>query len=888
MTKQEKLKKLQELKNPLLKSHDSIQESVTEFISKIPMVQGKQGEQGIQGIKGDDGYTPVKGQDYYTESEVNFVISYIQSKVTNGIDGSNGIDGKNGYTPVRGVDYWTAKDQEKILQSVISKIPKPIDGISPRTEDIVNNVVLELKKNPPHLQDIKGTKELIEFLKLGGFRGGGGSGGGTTSPLTTKGDLYTFTTVNARLPVGTNGQILSSDSSTSTGLKWIAASTGTIGGTIAATQIAFGSGANTITGSADLIFDGTHLQTNIITPLMSGNLAIDHQGNNIKIGDTEFNSDGFIMTINNDRVSVTGGGAPANFNILAESGWVGFNTASPRGWWDVNGSYSVQTPSNPVATIQYDAGNYFNDGYTYEYHIYSYYDSPLGRVYSSTYATAGPVTDNGNSDFAEQVNISWDAATGTVDGYRILIQNGFLGYSFDYYYDTTDTFFTDGDGTEAGFINGSTVTPSSLGPSIYVDVNGDLLSNHSAQFDGTGRFATKNYLTSTKATFPAGSIIAGAGSAGPGIGFTDYPLDGFASRGDNLGIWQAGTLALNVTDSLKQYRVPSNYAIGFSSATDNNSSMDTSIRRGGANIIWIGGSASGTLNAQHIGLFGVDGSLAQLQLAAGTTGAGFLPIKFASGPLATSPVIGGTEFLTDKLYFTITTGTARKEITLNDIALTSGRVALITTNGRLTDDSDLTFATDTLTATKFVSTQITNSGMTSGRVKLSGTGGLETDDADLTFATDTLTTTGLIVGTTKLTSFNGIATQGLGAEIVYKVGRATAQTAANTSVVTYTAPASDGSYIVSANVLVTTSTVHSFTVTVDYTDEGNTARTLTMQFSTLAGAFITAIANAAGAVPYEGVPLHFRVKASTAITVKTAGTFTTVTYNVEGIIRQLA
>lgn len=46
---------------------------------------------------------------------------------------------------------------------------------------------------------------------------------GTTSPLTTKGDIYTYSTVNARLPVGTNGQLLSADSAETTGLKWIAA-----------------------------------------------------------------------------------------------------------------------------------------------------------------------------------------------------------------------------------------------------------------------------------------------------------------------------------------------------------------------------------------------------------------------------------------------------------------------------------------------------------------------------------------------------------------------------------------------------------------------------------------------------------------------------------------
>ena len=41
------------------------------------------------------------------------------------------------------------------------------------------------------------------------------------SPLTTKGDLHTFDTADTRLPVGTDGQILSADSAEGTGLKWI-------------------------------------------------------------------------------------------------------------------------------------------------------------------------------------------------------------------------------------------------------------------------------------------------------------------------------------------------------------------------------------------------------------------------------------------------------------------------------------------------------------------------------------------------------------------------------------------------------------------------------------------------------------------------------------------
>jgi hypothetical protein len=49
---------------------------------------------------------------------------------------------------------------------------------------------------------------------------------GLTSPLTTKGDVWGYSTANARIPVGTNGQVLTADSTQALGLKWAAPSAG--------------------------------------------------------------------------------------------------------------------------------------------------------------------------------------------------------------------------------------------------------------------------------------------------------------------------------------------------------------------------------------------------------------------------------------------------------------------------------------------------------------------------------------------------------------------------------------------------------------------------------------------------------------------------------------
>jgi hypothetical protein len=143
----------------------------------------------------------------------------------------------------------------------------------------------------------------------------------------------------------------------------------------------------------------------------------------------------------------------------------------------------------------------------------------------------------------------------------------------------------------------------------------------------------------------------------------------------------------------------------------------------------------------------------------------------------------------------------------------------------------------------------------------------------------------------KITAYNGVTTAGNGVPVVVGYGRVTAKTAAVASIAAFTVGAEDGSFEVSANVLVTTATTHAFTLTCAYTDEGGSARTLTLTFGLVAGGVATtSVANATGTVPYHGVPVCIRAKAATTITIASAagGTYTTVVYNAEGIIRQLA
>jgi hypothetical protein len=82
------------------------------------------------------------------------------------------------------------------------------------------------------------------------------------------------------------------------------------------------------------------------------------------------------------------------------------------------------------------------------------------------------------------------------------------------------------------------------------------------------------------------------------------------------------------------------------------------------------GSQAGALSAS-----------AYLHIMAGTTA--LSPFRLTSGSLRTTAQVGDIEFLTDKLYLTITTGAVRKELTLNDSSLADGYMPVANSNGRL-------------------------------------------------------------------------------------------------------------------------------------------------------------------------------------------------------------
>lgn len=62
----------------------------------------------IKGDKGDDGYTPIKGIDYFDGKDGYTPVKGVD--YFDGVDGQNGRDGQDGYTPRKGIDYFDGQN----------------------------------------------------------------------------------------------------------------------------------------------------------------------------------------------------------------------------------------------------------------------------------------------------------------------------------------------------------------------------------------------------------------------------------------------------------------------------------------------------------------------------------------------------------------------------------------------------------------------------------------------------------------------------------------------------------------------------------------------------------------------------------------------------------
>ena len=136
---------------------------------------------------------------------------------------------------------------------------------------------------------LKDTNQVLTYSGSAWVAVGGGS------PLTTKGDLYTYSTTDTRIGVGANGTVLTADSAEATGLKWTTPAAG--GG---ANWSLLNTGGTALTGAATITVSGISGKDKIMVLVQSASAGasseIDFRFNT----DSGSNYSGFGMFFRGD------------------------------------------------------------------------------------------------------------------------------------------------------------------------------------------------------------------------------------------------------------------------------------------------------------------------------------------------------------------------------------------------------------------------------------------------------------------------------------------------------------------------------------------------------------------------------------------------------------
>jgi len=214
----EAIKSIPETKIPEQKEFPEFPKEMEVNLKGVSLVtiKGDKGDKGDRGEKGDKGNDGKNGKDGLDGND--------------GKDGNDGLDGKDGINGLNGKDGKdgspdTGKEIVEKLQSLVGKDrldKSAIKGLK-EIEDSITRLASAMSTQKNGGEWLMGGLHRVytdNFTITGDGTPENPLVSTSGSPLTTKGDLYTYSTTNTRLPIGINGQVLIADDAEDTGMKW--------------------------------------------------------------------------------------------------------------------------------------------------------------------------------------------------------------------------------------------------------------------------------------------------------------------------------------------------------------------------------------------------------------------------------------------------------------------------------------------------------------------------------------------------------------------------------------------------------------------------------------------------------------------------------------------